>query len=183
MTDAEPTPLTWAILAGLGGLVGWAALEFGALPYWMGKKLAIIEEAQAFAKARGKSVLNVGCCNLEAVDRTDPLGLRPPPVRSAGDVNVDIRHEGVEMIDGKIHMRGDIFALPFGDKVFGAAIASHVLEHIDDPDRAVAELLRVSDAVFVALPEWWLPSMWLYGDHKWVFFTDRVDGPRLRIRP
>lgn len=42
------------------------------------------------------------------------------------------------------HVRGDAGALPFRDGAFDGAVCHHVLYHVADPDRALAELARVS---------------------------------------
>lgn len=38
---------------------------------------------------------------------------------------------------------GDVFRLPFGDASFDAAVASEILEHLDDPAAALTEIARV----------------------------------------
>lgn len=43
--------------------------------------------------------------------------------------------------------------LPFRDKVFDFVIASHVLEHTDDPDSFLKELQRVSKAGYIETPD------------------------------
>ena len=35
--------------------------------------------------------------------------------------------------------------LPFSDKAFDYVICSHVLEHVEDPDLLISELMRVSN--------------------------------------
>ena len=40
-------------------------------------------------------------------------------------------------------VRADLLALPWRDRSFGAVICSHVLEHVADAGRALAELHRV----------------------------------------
>jgi ubiquinone/menaquinone biosynthesis C-methylase UbiE len=94
-----------------------------------------------------------------------------------GDVNIDTaaavdETSGVEW--------GDVTDLShYPDRHFGAAIASHVLEHVDDPDAALRELYRVTRGpVFVVLPSWWAPHTWLYLDHRWFISPS---GVRLRL--
>jgi ubiquinone/menaquinone biosynthesis C-methylase UbiE len=48
---------------------------------------------------------------------------------------------------------GDIGALPFPDRTFELVLAIEVLEHVPDPDRAVAEIARVaSGEVVLSVP-------------------------------
>ncbi len=48
---------------------------------------------------------------------------------------------------------GSIYELPFADDTFEAVVCADLLEHLDDPERAVAELVRVSrDAVVLSVP-------------------------------
>lgn len=72
----------------------------------------------------------------------------------------------------------DIVALPFRDAAFDYSICSHVLEHLDDPVAAAAELTRISHAGYIETPtdlhEKLFPMTW----HKWL--VRRVDG-RLRF--
>ena len=67
---------------------------------------------------------------------------------------------------------GDIRALPFTDKQFGAVFCSHVLEHMDnvqDVAHAWKELHRMADSVFVLVPGKDSLGGWLAPDHHlWV---------------
>lgn len=62
---------------------------------------------------------------------------------SARIVGIDITEElrGNPNIDRPA--RGDIGALPFRDGSFDAVLASHVMEHLPQPEQAVAEVARV----------------------------------------
>jgi len=171
--------LPWLVYGGAIAAGAW--LLYGLLvatPLAMAERLKAVEEAQAFARSVGKPVLNVGCCGLGEAG----VPVNDPRIRSAGDVNVDIRHQGEEWIDGRLHTFGDIYHLPFADKAFGSAIALHVLEHLEDPDAALAELNRVADRVWTIVPSPWDLGAWLYWDHKWVFLEGRAEGPKVRIR-
>ena len=111
----------------------------------------VFREAKRAAKVAGKSLLNVGCKSSYT---------------KSSDVNLDIVPRKVPNF-----IRGDIQNLEmFGDKQFGASYASHVLEHVEEPDIALRELHRVADSVFIItpLPIW--PWTWLHPDHKWVFW-------------
>ena len=61
----------------------------------------------------------------------------------------------------------------------GAVLASHILEHLPDPERALREWLRVAggdrSALFIVTPSWWAPHTWLHRGHFW-YFTDGRGG-------
>ena len=55
-------------------------------------------------------------------------------------------------------VRADLLALPFPDNYFDVVMASEVLEHIPDDERAMAEIARVvrpGGRVAVTVPRWW----------------------------
>jgi ubiquinone/menaquinone biosynthesis C-methylase UbiE len=39
-------------------------------------------------------------------------------------------------------IQGDMYRLPFPDEIFGTAVCSEVLEHVPDPENALAEIWR-----------------------------------------
>jgi ubiquinone/menaquinone biosynthesis C-methylase UbiE len=96
-------------------------------------------------------LLNVGCKSSYTDD---------------SDINLDIVSRDVPRF-----ILGDIQKLNmFRNKQFGAVYASHVLEHVEDPDAALKELNRVADKVFVITPLPILPWAWLHPDHKWIMW-------------
>lgn len=112
------------------------------------KKELVRREAVEYSRRRNKPLLNVGA-----------------KLRKWGDVNCDINPvSGVDFCD--VHDLSQ-----YGDKEFGAVLASHVLEHITDPDKALRELNRVADKVFILTPHPLNPMAWLYPPHKWVFIN------------
>jgi len=66
-------------------------------------------------------------------------------------------------------------ALPFIDKQFGCALASHVLEHLDNWQFALAEMLRVADHVVVVLPDPLYFSGWLAPEHRQHFSVEEIN--------
>lgn len=93
------------------------------------------------------------------------------PAHGSGDVCVDIDRRA---IDG--HPQGIVATvthLPFPDKIFGAAFASHMLEHLpttDDARKALDELNRVAEAVFIVSPSRQSIAGWIIaGHHLWVW--------------
>jgi len=100
------------------GLPGWSIRK--PLADWLR------EEGAAVA---GKRVLDVGC------------GVKPyyPFFAAASEyVGVDVR----ENANADLH--GPVEALPVADGAFDVVLCTQVLEHVDDPARAVAELYRVT---------------------------------------
>ena len=60
---------------------------------------------------------------------------------------------------------------------FGAVYASHVLEHVEDPNAALRELHRIAENVFVITPLPLWPSAWPDPDHKWFFWGTKKIAP------
>ncbi len=145
--------LFWYALAGLGlhqTVVGLREL---------GERHALFAQAHESAALRGKPALVVGmprypweyACSPSVTLDLDPAVLTDCPLSG---VVADIR------------------AIPYPDSAFGAALVSHVLEHlasIDDVALAWRELWRVADEVLVAYPQKDFIVNWLAeGHHLWV---------------
>jgi len=93
------------------------------------------------------------------------------PAHGNGDACLDINRRA---IDG--HPNGviaNVTHIPFSDKSFGAAFASHLLEHLpttDEAKQALAELNRIAEAVFIVSPSRQSIVGWLIPDHHlWVW--------------
>ena len=56
------------------------------------------------------------------------------------------------MMDGRMAVLGDANKMPFKDKAFDFVIASHILEHISEPEIFIAELQRVGRAGYIETP-------------------------------
>lgn len=112
----------------------------------------VFQQARDYADKVDKPLLVVGA----------PLfGINHP----CGDVTIDISPEKAAMCDGEV---ADIRDIPYPGGYFGAAFASHVLEHletIEDAQIAISELHRVADRVFIVLPSQSSISAWLYPEH------------------
>ena len=128
------------------------------------ERAQVIAETEAYARASGKPMLIVG----------RPKGKHTGGNAELGDVCVDIDPLVLAECPETGFVADIQQPLPFPDKHFGAASIMHVLEHVDDPFTAMAELGRVSDVVFVAYPKRWSALNWLQSDHKWII--DNVDG-------
>ncbi len=150
------------------GRWGWVMLVLAVLTLvihqWGVAQSKVQERVDMFALALGiarshdKPLLVVG---------------RPTVARhySCGDVTIDL--DPAVLSDcptgGQV---ADVRDLPFSNAYFGAAFASHVLEHLDnleDVARAYAELSRVADHVIVASPSRQsIISQMMPDHHLWV---------------
>ena len=70
--------------------------------------------------------------------------------------------------------------LPFKDKAFDYVIASHIIEHMDDPERFCSELARVSKRGFIASPTELAEHMFYWSFHKW--YVNKI-GNKLILHP
>jgi len=123
--------------------------------------------AEAYARESGKPLLVAG----------GPWGNKQIrhqlniPAHGSGDVCLDVDRNAIGS-----HPNGviaDVTHIPFSDKSFGAAFASHLLEHLsstDEAEKALAELNRTAEAVFIAYPFRQSITGWLISDHHlWVW--------------
>ena len=98
------------------------------------------------------------------------------PAHTQGDVCIDIKTSAI--LDWPNGIVADVTYLPFPDKTFGAAFASHLLEHLPDTalsKQALAELDRVADRLFIAYPSRQSLPAWLIRDHHiWVWQKDET---------
>lgn len=87
------------------------------------------------------SILDVGCGEGFTLARIRNAGIK------AVLEGVDIRPEAINLgqkLNPELTLRtGNIYQLPYADNSFDAVLCSEVLEHLDDPERALAELRRV----------------------------------------
>ena len=59
---------------------------------------------------------------------------------------------GITIHDGQQMVCADIEALPFIDKAFEFVLCFQTLEHVENPDKACQELVRVASAGFITAP-------------------------------
>jgi len=124
------------------------------------ERLSAYYEAKGYAQAKGKPLLVVGRPRWAL---THPYG----------DVTIDI--EPGEYEDAVKY--GDVRALPFPNGYFGAALCSHVLEHlpsVEDAELAIKELIRVTDGpVFIVSPGKTSIAAQLHPGHRlWIYQKD-----------
>lgn len=104
------------------------------------ERVEVFQRAREYADSVGRPLLAVG------VPRS------AFPWHPCGDVNIDIDPNASTHCHYEV---ADIRDIPYRDRYFGAAYASHVLEHlpsVDDATQALNELHRVADRVFIVSP-------------------------------
>jgi len=66
----------------------------------------------------------------------------------------DVERTGHVKIDTRPFVLCDLEFLPFKDKSFGLVTCSQVLEHVDNPLRALEEIKRVGRSAYIVTPSW-----------------------------
>ena len=89
----------------------------------------------ALAEARPRNILDVGCG-----DGRIPSLYTAPQVVCVDSSQAAVDAARRRGLDARL---GDVRTLPFPDASFDAVTCNHMLYHVDDRDRAVAELARV----------------------------------------
>jgi hypothetical protein len=168
-------PVLFTILGTFLAVGGWQLIV------WIGEtrdKNQKYQAATAHAEKNNKPLLVV--CG--------PWGTKPfrhwfnKPAHGFGDVCLDINRRA---IDGHpCAVVANVTHIPFADKCFGAAFASHLLEHLpttDDAKKALDELNRVAESVFIVYPSKQSIAGWVIADHHlWVW--QKGDKTYLRQR-
>ena len=130
----------------------------------------IVEDAErkiVFNKARRKAdelglpLLNYGCGTWRyAIDRSD--------------INADIVPRDVPNF---VLVTADSEHLPFDDKSV-VIYASHVFEHLYNPDFLMREFQRISDHIYIITPKPVFLSAWLVPGHRWIYIgKERFRNP------
>ncbi len=152
-------------LALFGCIAGFtsATIAIHTARYVRAKQYAF-EEARRLSQ--GKGIVNIGAGPHRLFGAQDIA--REPEVL----VNVDIALDGMPNFI-QLDIERDI--LPFTDKQFGCAFASHVIEHLDNWQFALEEACRVADYAVVVLPHPCSFGGWLSLEHKQHFSIDDID--------
>lgn len=77
---------------------------------------------------------------------------------------------------------GDVQNLPFQDGSFDYVICSHVLEHVEDPQRAAAELSRVAPRGYIEVPSLLHERMSPFPFHRWLIEREGDGGLVFRTK-
>lgn len=130
------------------------------------------QAAVAYARANNKPLLVAG----------GPYGNRKLrhflklPAHGHGDICLDIDRNAIGGHPNAIV--ASVTDIPFADKSFGAAFASHLLEHLPTTSaakKALGELNRTAEAVFIVAPSRQSVGGWLHpGHHLWVWQRGKI---------
>lgn len=124
----------------------------------------------AFEQARelsnGKGIINIGC-GPSRTYQAQVIAEQPEVL-----ANLDIAPDGMPHF---IQLDVEKKSLPFADKQFGVAFASHILEHLDNWQFALSEMARVADYVMVVLPHPMYFSGWLWPSHRQHFSVADIE--------
>ncbi len=160
------------MILALGLVFGFTAAGVGVqLLHHQVTKDAAFEEARRLNGGRG--IINIGA----GPGRT----FLAQAIAEASEVqaNIDIVPNGMPHY---LQLDVENEALPFADKQFGCAFASHVLEHLDNWQFALEEMVRVADYIVVVLPDPQSFGGWLAPDHKQHFSVDDI-GEMAQLYP
>lgn len=100
-------------------------------------------------------------------------------------INIGAKHSKWGDVRCDIHPQGECILCnaedlsSFADKTFSVALLSHVLEHCENPEQAIAEAQRVADNVVVDLPSPLDITAWTNPSHQWMF----IGNNKVRIYP
>ena len=87
------------------------------------------------------------------------------------NVMLDAMEETIErneqaLIKDRPLVLGIVEELPFKDKSFDFVIASHVLEHTDNPEKFLSEIMRVGKAGYIETPAGWFEKICAFTYHR-----------------
>jgi len=155
---------------GLVALLGGVVTAVGSYALRDFLHVAVTKQA-AFGKARelsnGKGIINIGA-GPHRTFQAQVIAESPEVL-----ANIDITPNGMPQF---LQLDIETAPLPFSDKQFGAAFLSHVLEHLDNCQFALAEACRVADYVVVVLPHPAYFSGWLSPEHRQHFSRDDIEA-------
>lgn len=138
-------------------LAGLALYEGTQQAVELDERWAIFCQARDYADSVGKPLLVVGVPKFDESNHP------------RGDVTIDICPDIPTSCPYEI---ADVRDIPYPDKFFGSCFASHILEHLNtmaDACRALDEMSRVADKVFIVSPHKSSILAWLHPEHSlWV---------------
>lgn len=67
----------------------------------------------------------------------------------------------------------DVAKMPFKDGAFDFSFASHLLEHVEDPAQVIGEIMRISKAGYIEMPNGIIETIEPFASHLWFVFRDK----------
>lgn len=129
--------------------------------YFRQKDLAV---RRACSLVRTKGIVNLGSgCTRSS---TSMAICQLPEIA----VNADLDEGGPNFVRTDLNK-----SLPFYNKQFDVAFASHILEHLDNWQTTLTEFNRIADHIIIVLPHPNSVSQWLNPDHKQHFKTEDIE--------
>lgn len=86
----------------------------------------------------------------------------------------DDEQRGGKLVSDRPIVEADGQYLPFADKAFDYVICSHVLEHVEDPDLLISELMRVAHRGYIETPSEIGERIYGWHYHNWI--VNNIDG-------
>ncbi|MCZ6676990.1 MAG: methyltransferase domain-containing protein, partial [Candidatus Poribacteria bacterium] len=86
----------------------------------------------------------------------------------------DDTQRGGNIVTDRPILEADGEYLPFADGSFDYVICSHVLEHVEEPDRLIAELMRVASRGYIETPSEIAERLYGWPYHNWL--VNLIDG-------
>lgn len=101
------------------------------------------------------------------------IGCGSGPKRPAPgyDMYCDIHDPSV--VTARPYVQCPMERMPFKEKEFDFARCHHVIEHVQDPDAACRELIRIARAGLLSFPPPQAEILFGRQDHRWFVFIDR----------
>lgn len=78
------------------------------------------------------------------------------------------RHSGSVIFDkNRLFFNSDVEDLPFKDNAFDFVFCSHLLEHVENPDKAIKEITRVAKKGYLEVPRAFRDFLQPFPSHLW----------------
>ena len=107
--------------------------------YWHARKWHHLKEI--LFGVRGKSLLDIGCADGTTTRQIKKI------LPSTEVTGIDLYKKAIDHAKGKAgkirFIHGDVHTLPFNSNSFEIVTAVETLEHLDNPNKALAEIYRV----------------------------------------
>lgn len=102
------------------------------------------------------TILDVGCGEGFLTERYKKIASPPGSLVTGADLSVEIVKSGKEEFTQLPFLAASVYELPFAENEFDLVMVNELLEHVDNPEKALQEIYRVTcDNVLISVP--WEP--------------------------